>query len=86
MKFLYHVSVDDPLLYDVMVNTERLTADEGARLLQEALQQPRFHSSADSQRQLIDLGIVAGAKAAFRASPMTDPQRVFVSPTAAMCL
>jgi cytidylate kinase len=79
VKFLYHVSVDDPFLYDVVLNTERLTADEGARLLQEAVQQPRFQTSADSQRQLIDLGIVAGAKAAFRASPMIDPQRVFVS-------
>ena len=47
VKFLYHVSVDDPFLYDIVVNTERLTADEGARLLQEALQQPRFQTSAD---------------------------------------
>jgi cytidylate kinase len=79
VKFLYNVSVDDPFLYDIVVNTERLTADEGARLLQEAVQQPRFQTSADSQRQIIDLGIVAGAKAAFRASPMIDPREVFVS-------
>ena len=79
VKFVYHVNVEDPFLYDLVVNTERLTADEGARLLQEALQQPRFQTSAESQRQLIDLGIVAAAKAAFRASPMIDPQRVFVS-------
>jgi osmotically-inducible protein OsmY len=43
------------------------------------LQQPRFQTSADSQRQLTDLGIVAAARAAFRASPMIDPHRVFVS-------
>jgi len=79
VKFLYHVSVDDPFLYDVVVNTERLTADDGARLLQEAVQQPRFQTSADSQRQIIDLGIVAGAKAAFRASSMIDVREVFVS-------
>ena len=47
VKFLYHVSVDDPFLYDVVVNTERLTADDGARLLQEAVQQPRFQTSVD---------------------------------------
>ena len=28
MKFLYHVNVDDPLLYDVVINTERLKADD----------------------------------------------------------
>jgi cytidylate kinase len=79
VKFLYNVSVDDPFLYDIVVNTERMTADEGARLLHEAVQQPRFQTSADSQRQIVDLGIVAGAKAAFRASPTIDPREVFVS-------
>jgi cytidylate kinase len=79
VKFLYRVSVDDPFLYDVVVNTERLTADDGARLLHEAVQQPRFQTSADSQRQIVDLGIVAGAKAAFGASGMIDPREVFVS-------
>jgi len=79
VKFLYHVSVDDPFLYDIVLNTERLTADEGAGLLREALQQPRFQPSADSQRQLIDLGIAAAAKAAFTTSPMIDPRQVFVS-------
>jgi cytidylate kinase len=79
VKFLYHVNVDDPLLYDVVFNTERLTADEGARLVQEALQEPRFQTSAVSHRLLIDLSIVAGAKAAFLASSLIDPHRVFVS-------
>ena len=32
VKFLYRVNVDDQLLYDLVLNTERLTADEGARL------------------------------------------------------
>jgi cytidylate kinase len=79
VKFLYHVSVDDPLLYDVVLNTERLTAGEGARLLHEALRESRFQTSTASQRQLIDLSIVAGAKAFFTASPSIDAQRVFVA-------
>ena len=79
VKFLYQVHVDDPLLYDVVLNTERLMADEGARLVQEALHELRFGASAASQRDLVDLGIAAGAKAAFMASPSIDPNRVFVS-------
>jgi cytidylate kinase len=79
VKFLYQVNVDDPLLYDVVLNTERLMADEGARLVQEALHEPRFRTSAASQRDLVDLGIAAGAKAAFMASPALGPHRVFVS-------
>lgn len=80
MKFLYQVNVDDPLLYDVVLNTERLMADEGARLVQEALHEPRFQTSAASQRDLVDLGIVAGAKAALMASRAIGPHhRVLVS-------
>ena len=79
VKFLYHVNVDDSLLYDIVFNTERLMVDEGARLIQEALQESRFQTATVSHRQLVDLSIVAGAKAGFMASPLIDPQRVFVS-------
>lgn len=81
VKFLYQVNVDDPLLYDVVLNTERLMADEGARLVQEALREPRFQTSAASQRELLDLSIAAGAKASFMANPAIDPRRVFVTAT-----
>jgi len=81
VKFLYQVNVDDPLLYDVVLNTERLMVDEGVRLVQEALHEPRFQTSAAAQRDLVDLGIVAGAKAAWMASPAIGPRRVFVSAT-----
>ena len=79
VKFLYQVDVDDPLLYDLVLNTERLMADEGARLVQEALHGTRFQTSAASQRELVDLGIAAGAKAAFLANPVIGSRRVFVS-------
>src|SRR4029453_3656913 len=69
VKFLYQVNVDDPLLYDVVLNTERLMADEGARLVREVVRGTRFQTSEASRRELVDLGIVAGAKAAFMASP-----------------
>jgi cytidylate kinase len=79
VKFLYRVNVDDHLLYDVVLNTERLTADEGARLIQEMLREPRFLPTPASRRQLIDLSIVTRAKASFMASPVIDPQRVAVT-------
>jgi len=62
-----------------VLNTERLTADEGARLVREVLREPRFQTSAVSRRDLVDLGIVAGARAALMASPRIDPHRVLVS-------
>ena len=79
VKFLYHLNVDDPLFYDLVLNTDRLMVDDGIRILQQALGEQRFQTSAVSQRELTDLGIVAGGKAAFMASPLIDAHRVFVS-------
>lgn len=79
VKFLYHVAVDDPLLYDLVLNTERLPADEGARLVQEALLGPRLRTAAASRRELVDLGLAAGAKAAFMANPVIGARRLSVS-------
>jgi cytidylate kinase len=79
VKFLYRVNVDDQLLYDVVLNTERLTTDEGARLIQEMVREQRFRTTPVSRSQLIDLSIVSRARASFMASPLLDPQRVAVS-------
>jgi cytidylate kinase len=79
VKFLYHLNVDDPLLYDLVLNTDRMTADEGARLLQAAVQEGRFQTSDASRRELADLAIVARGKAAFTATPLIDARRVFIS-------
>ena len=79
VKFLYRVNVDDHLLYDIVLNTERLTADEGARIVQETLKEQRFQTTPAWRQQLIDFSIVTRAKATFMTSPMFDPQRVTVS-------
>lgn len=79
VKFLYRVNVDDHLLYDIVLNTERMTADEGARVIQETLKEQRFQTTPAWRRQLVDRSIVARAQATFMASPIIDPERVAVS-------
>jgi cytidylate kinase len=68
VKFLYHVDVDDPLLYDVVFNTERVTAEQGARVVAEMLRDARFQTTADSRMALADLNVVAQARALFLAN------------------
>lgn len=79
VKFLYRANVDDFQLYDIVLNTERMTADEGARIIQETLKEQRFQTAPTWRQQLIDLSIVTRAKATFLTSPVFDPQRVAVS-------
>lgn len=71
VRFLYHVDWDDPRLYDVVLNTERMTVSEGTRIIQHALQSERLRATSDSQREIKDLSVAAAAKAALRADPRT---------------
>lgn len=64
VKSLYHVDWDDPLLYDLVLNTERLTVERAAALVQEALADERFRTTPEASRALAELSIAAQAKAA----------------------
>jgi len=71
VKFLYHVDWDDPILYDLILNTERLGLREAVRLTQEALQNERFQPTPDSLTEVKDLSLATQAKAALLADPLT---------------
>lgn len=79
VKFLYRLDWDDPLLYDLVLNSARLSAARGARLVDEALEEERFRPTEASRRQLLDLSLTAQAKAALLANPLTRPHQLAVS-------
>jgi len=71
VSFLYHVDWDNPFSYDLVINTERLSADEGARLICQALQEKRVEITPTARQTIRDLSLAAQAKAALLANPMT---------------
>ena len=73
VKLLHHVDWDDPLLYDLVLNTEGLDIKTGARLIQEALGHERFQPTPDSLMEVKDLSLTARARAALLAHPLTRP-------------
>lgn len=79
VKFLYHVDVDDALLYDLVLNTERVTVEEGVRYLREVLSEERFQPTEVSRAGLVDLNVVAQARALFMADPALSGRDLFVS-------
>ena len=81
VRFLYHVDWDNPLSYDLVVNTDRLTADEGARLIRHALKEERFETTPTARQTIRDLSLAAQAKAALLANPMTRLRQIFVTST-----
>ena len=71
VKFLYGVDWDDPLLYDLVLNTERVDVKEGARLIQNALGNERVQPTPESRADVKDLSLTAQAQAALLAHPLT---------------
>jgi hypothetical protein len=65
------VDWDSPLLYDLVLNTERVAMTDVVRLLQEALSSDRYQPTTDSLREVKDRSIAAGAKAALLANSAT---------------
>jgi cytidylate kinase len=64
VRYLYHVDWNDPLLYDLYINTDRLTADEGAALIDRALQHARYQSSVEAMEEIRDVNVTTQCRAA----------------------
>jgi cytidylate kinase len=79
IRFLYHVDWDDPLLYDLVINTERLTVKEAVRLVQDALQAEHVRTTPDSLMEVRDLSLTAQAKAMLMADPRTRSFELFLT-------
>jgi cytidylate kinase len=79
MKFLYHVDLDDPLLYDLALNTERVSTAEGVRLIQEALQGAGVRPTEASRALARDRSLAAQAKARLLVEPSTRSLRLSVT-------
>jgi cytidylate kinase len=77
VKFLYGADWDSVLLYDLVVNTERLSVADGARIIREALQSERFRATAGSLRDLKDLSLGTQARAALLANPITRTLQLY---------
>jgi osmotically-inducible protein OsmY len=61
---------EDPLVYDLVLSTEGLTAGDAVRILVETLASERFRPTADTVGAVRDHAAAAGARAAL----LTDAQ------------
>ncbi len=57
LKRLIHADWQDPLLYDLVINSERIPVDEGVALIAHTLQLPSFSETAASKAHLTQLRI-----------------------------
>jgi cytidylate kinase len=71
MHATFGVTWGDPLLYDLVVNTERLSIDSAAELIARTAALPEFQETAASRATLGGLALAAHIRAALKADEAT---------------
>jgi cytidylate kinase len=78
LRFFYHLDWNDPLLYDLAINTERISAPRAARLIVETLAEERFQPTPAVRKAIADESLAALARGALLRSPITRTKPIAV--------
>ena len=62
-RFLYDVDWTDPMLYDVVINLDRMTLDTACGLILYAVDQPEFKDTPEKQRAVRDFALSCQVRA-----------------------
>jgi cytidylate kinase len=72
----FGVTWGDPLLYDLILNTERLGVDSCVQTIKQTLQRPEFAETPQSRGKLHNMTLEAHVRAALKAQPATHEVNV----------
>jgi cytidylate kinase len=74
----FGVTWGDPVLYDLTLNTDRLSVESCVAQVQYLLARPEFQESPESRAQLANMTLEAKIRAALRDDPVTHDVRVII--------
>jgi cytidylate kinase len=79
VRFFYHVDWEAPLLYDLVLNTERLSVARAVAVLREQLMDERLRTRDAARQALHDRSLLARARAVLQSNPTTRPCAIEVT-------
>ena len=71
-RFLYNVDWADPLLYDLVINIEKVGLGDACGLIESLVRTPRFQTRPEHTKALADLCLATSVRAALAISPRTQ--------------
>ncbi len=77
IRYLYDVAWDDPLHYDLVINSARCDVDIAVRLIRAGLEAERFQPTAASLGEVRDRSLTARIRAALLVHPATRDLTLF---------
>lgn len=78
MNALYGVTWGDPLLYDLVLNTDRLSIDTCVAQIQQLAGRPEFQETPQSRAMVANLALSAHVRAALKDTPATSNVNVTI--------
>ncbi len=78
MHELFGVKWGDPLLYDVVLNTDRLSVDSCVQVIRDLAGRPEFAETPESLEQIDHMALEARIRSALRADERTHEVRVTI--------
>jgi cytidylate kinase len=78
MRYLYEVDLDDPTLYDAVVNTEKLRYEAAVDMVERAVRRPEMATTDEGRRLLASRVLVSRVQVALATNPETRRYRITV--------
>lgn len=78
MRYLYEVSITDPSLYDLVINTEKLSIGAAVGLLAGVVGQPELTATSASAQLVADRSLASRVQVALASHPETRKYRITV--------
>ena len=78
MRYLYEVDLDDPSLYDIIVNTEKLRYEAAVDMVERAVRRPEMATTEDGRKLLASRVLVSSVQVALASNPETRRYRITV--------
>ncbi|HTY77333.1 MAG TPA: cytidylate kinase family protein [Candidatus Bathyarchaeia archaeon] len=78
MRYLYEVDLRDPSLYDLVINTDKLTIDAAVELVAGTLRRPELATTPDAQQLVTDRALASRVQVALATNPETRKYRITV--------
>lgn len=82
MNSLYGVTWGDPVLHDIVLNTDRLSIDTCVAMIQQLAARPEFQETPASRAMLANLALAAAVRAALKDDVSTSDVRINIESNA----
>ncbi len=78
MRYLYEVDLRDPSLYDLVVNTDKLSIDAAVEMVAATLERPELVTTPEAQQLVTDRALASRIQVALATNPETRKYRITV--------